>query len=147
MFTLLFLPYCSRRTNKNIIYKDRSERTLNEKLSILQSSIIWQFYLVNFLCLVPLRTSKHCSLYVGLQDACASHTTLIRSSFICGRKYVTSPALVDWCFGIAPGYKTILLMVKIMAHMLLNCCGVSRSHRLRHQPLAAVRLQKQLRPY
>ena len=147
MFIFLFLPYFSRRTNKNITYKDRSERTLNERLSILQSSIIWQFYLVTFLSLVPLRTSKHCSLYVGLQDACASQTTLIRSPFICCRKYVTSPALVDWCFGIAPGCKTILLMVKIMAHMLLNSCGVWRSHRLQHQPLAAMRLQKQLRPY
>ena len=105
MFIFLFLPYFSRRTNKNITYKDRSERTLNERLSILQSSIIWQFYLVTFLSLVPLRTSKHCSLYVGLQDACASQTTLIRSPFICCRKYVTSPALVDWCFGIAPGCK------------------------------------------
>lgn len=95
MFIFLFLPYFSRRTNKNITYKDRSERTLNERLSILQFSIIWQFYLVTFLSLVPLRTSKHCSLYVGLQDACASQTTLIRSPFICCRKYVTSPAFWD----------------------------------------------------
>lgn len=119
----------------------------NERLSILQFSIIWQFYIVSFLCLLPLCTSKHCSLYVGLQDACASQTTLIRSSFICCRKYVTNLALVDWCFGIAHGFKTILLMVKIMAPMLLNCCGVSQSHRLQHQPLAPMRLQKQRRPY
>lgn len=38
-------------------------------------------------------------------------------------------------------------MIKIMAHMLLKCCGVSRSHRLQHQPLAPMRLQKQHRPY